>query len=153
MNTDNPWNAELYKILERSTHKATAPTPPKPWQYVKKGQHNTRKTHCPKGHPYNEENTIRHPFHQARACRACRDARYHTPKRNHLVKVYEMNYRLAHKHAPRGRGLWSFCPTNRYQADNYLDFVKVFSGPYSLARNQAVKHFQANGILSITVCP
>lgn len=33
------------------------------------GRHNRSKTHCPKGHPYNEANTIRSGNH--RACRTC----------------------------------------------------------------------------------
>ena len=33
------------------------------------GRHQTRKTHCPKGHPYNEENTK--VYKGSRFCRAC----------------------------------------------------------------------------------
>ena len=36
---------------------------------------NARKTHCPKGHPYDERNTIRNKS-GSRSCRACRDERY-----------------------------------------------------------------------------
>lgn len=32
------------------------------------------KTHCPKGHEYNEENTYRHPCNGGRGCFACRRA-------------------------------------------------------------------------------
>jgi hypothetical protein len=35
--------------------------------------HHGRKTHCPAGHPYNDENTYRHKGR--RQCRTCRDAR------------------------------------------------------------------------------
>lgn len=34
---------------------------------------NVRRTHCPKGHEYNSENTLRYPNH-GRMCRACADA-------------------------------------------------------------------------------
>jgi hypothetical protein len=34
--------------------------------------HNTKKTHCPNGHPYNEENTYIQPSNGSRRCRACR---------------------------------------------------------------------------------
>lgn len=34
------------------------------------GQNNARKTHCPKGHPYNDENTYREP-RGGRKCRIC----------------------------------------------------------------------------------
>jgi hypothetical protein len=33
------------------------------------GKHHLRKTHCPKGHPYDEVNTYR--YHGKRMCRAC----------------------------------------------------------------------------------
>jgi hypothetical protein len=32
---------------------------------------NARKTHCPKGHPYDENNTLRHRTTGARKCRQC----------------------------------------------------------------------------------
>lgn len=34
------------------------------------------KTHCPQGHPYDEENTYRHPRDGRRFCRACQRARW-----------------------------------------------------------------------------
>lgn len=38
--------------------------------------HCQRKTHCPKGHPYDEQNTARHGYgHRWRTCRACQRAR------------------------------------------------------------------------------
>lgn len=36
------------------------------------GQANTKKTHCPAGHPYSEENTYIPPGRPNRMCRACR---------------------------------------------------------------------------------
>lgn len=36
---------------------------------------NSRKTHCPQGHPYNEENTLRAGKRQGRKCRTCELAR------------------------------------------------------------------------------
>ena len=36
------------------------------------GKSNLRKTHCPKGHPYSEENTYTPPSRPNRLCRACR---------------------------------------------------------------------------------
>lgn len=42
---------------------------------------NAKKTHCPSGHPYTEENTVRHPVTNHRWCRICKQsrerARYH----------------------------------------------------------------------------
>lgn len=35
---------------------------------------NAKKTHCPKGHPYNETNTYRPPTGHSRGCRICRQA-------------------------------------------------------------------------------
>lgn len=46
---------------------------------VAKGRHSqSRKTHCPNGHPYDEENTMRRKTNSgaARVCRACVKARY-----------------------------------------------------------------------------
>lgn len=34
--------------------------------------HNARKTHCPRNHPYDEANTYRPPGRNARLCRTCR---------------------------------------------------------------------------------
>jgi hypothetical protein len=34
--------------------------------------HESRKTHCPKGHPYDEENTYWYPSGRQRGCRICR---------------------------------------------------------------------------------
>lgn len=38
-----------------------------------KNHRNSRKTHCPWGHPYDDENTVW--WRNRRCCRACRDAR------------------------------------------------------------------------------
>jgi hypothetical protein len=35
------------------------------------GALNVAKTHCPRGHPYDEANTYRHPHAQRRSCRIC----------------------------------------------------------------------------------
>ena len=42
------------------------------------GQYQRDKTHCPKGHPYNEENTYRH--NGARSCKACGKLRQIDPE-------------------------------------------------------------------------
>ncbi|MCH9037475.1 MAG: HNH endonuclease [Chloroflexi bacterium] len=39
------------------------------------GIHQRMKTHCPKGHPYDEQNTYRPPGKQQRQCRACANDR------------------------------------------------------------------------------
>lgn len=38
---------------------------------VRRGKHNGRKTHCPRGHPYNTENTYYGKDRTHRMCRAC----------------------------------------------------------------------------------
>jgi hypothetical protein len=45
---------------------------------------NARKTHCPRGHPYDEANTYRHPVSGRRRCRACRNER-NRQRRKHVV--------------------------------------------------------------------
>lgn len=52
------------------------------WVNPAKGQngHNTRKTHCPKGHPYGGENLIVN-HRGSRVCRACRNFSARTQKR------------------------------------------------------------------------
>lgn len=37
---------------------------------------NARKTHCPQGHPYDDENTYRNPSTGHRLCRACNRERH-----------------------------------------------------------------------------
>lgn len=67
----NPWH------LDPVTHRINVARGP--W-----GKHQARKTHCPAGHPYSEENTYQHPGRNNRLCRTCRkeDAlvRYHANK-------------------------------------------------------------------------
>ena len=48
---------------------------------------NRNKTHCPKGHPYNEENTYIRPGRVGRSCRTCsREAKRLTEKKISLLK-------------------------------------------------------------------
>lgn len=42
---------------------------------------NTRKTHCPQGHPYNERNTYRDPNNGRRRCRVCHAAQMRDRRR------------------------------------------------------------------------
>ena len=44
-----------------------------------------RKTHCPEGHPYNEENTYRRPGKASRECRICKTK--HTIESNRRMQA------------------------------------------------------------------
>jgi hypothetical protein len=48
--------------------------PVTPAENIRRGQtgkHQSRRTHCPQGHPYDEANTYFHPKSNKRACRTC----------------------------------------------------------------------------------
>jgi hypothetical protein len=47
--------------------------------------HNTLKTHCPKGHEYTKENTYRHP-RSGRMCKTCRRERMKLRRENDLSR-------------------------------------------------------------------
>ena len=45
---------------------------------IRNGNHpQARKTHCPRGHEYDEENTYLHPRRNARVCKTCQRAAIH----------------------------------------------------------------------------
>lgn len=57
----NPWHQEPVTRGENSRRGRLG-----------QGHHNTLKTHCPRGHPYSDENTLRLPTGKGRRCRICR---------------------------------------------------------------------------------
>lgn len=71
---DNHWNvAKVSKIIginEATIHKTMKNYGLKRPSGVKTNSHQAKKTHCPKGHPYDAENTYHSP-RGARVCRKC----------------------------------------------------------------------------------
>ncbi len=57
------------------------------------GSHTRNKTHCPHGHPYDEENTLR--YNGQRICRICKKARWHRYKRAQELRRAEIMERVA----------------------------------------------------------
>ncbi len=49
------------------------------------------------------------------------------------VELDVSKYKLSHGCAPRGRGLWAFCPASRYDESDYTDHCFFASGTYSEA--------------------
>lgn len=64
------------------------------------------------------------------------------------TREYESN----HGARPRGRGLWGFIVADKWNANNYLDYVKWFPGTYGEAKRAAAKAFAADGISDVVVC-
>jgi len=52
------------------------------------GSHMRNRTHCPHGHPYNEENTLR--YNGQRICRTCKKANWHRYKRAQELRLADM---------------------------------------------------------------
>lgn len=75
-----------------------------------------------------------------------------SPIRPADVHFSTREYLSAHGKAPRGRGQWAFCPANRYDSSNYLDFVKWFGSSYAEAKRDAAKAFAAAGVMEVVVC-
>ena len=66
-----------------------------------RGHRNARKTHCPKGHPYDEENTYLAPD-GARQCRTCNLARNRNRDPEYVLAA-QAKYRAAHPELHRER--------------------------------------------------
>lgn len=60
----------------------------------------------------------------------------------------------SHGKMPRGHGSWAFCPADKYNLPNYLDYV-VWSHCKSFAdaSAEARASFTAQGVTEIVVCP
>lgn len=59
----------------------------------------------------------------------------------------------SHRKQPRGFGFWMFCPADKWNATNYVDYCKSYSGEYRDALQRAKRDFAAAGIRTIVVCP
>lgn len=69
------------------------------------------------------------------------------------VTVDDTVFFRSHSRWPRGRGGWLFCPSENWNHNNYLDYVKNFNGTYAEAKRAAKIYFAAAGVHTIVVCP
>lgn len=59
-----------------------------------------------------------------------------------------------HGQAPRGGGAWAFCPADKYQRPDYLEFVFWVYGAdtFTAAKKAARQHFANLSIAEVVVC-
>jgi hypothetical protein len=53
---------------------------------------------------------------------------------------------------PYGNRRWVFCPADRYGRADYLFYVYRHTGPFSIAKRAAARHFGERGVERVVVC-
>jgi hypothetical protein len=91
---------------------------------------NSRKTHCPYGHPYDEENTYHNPNRNNRVCRTCRAAR----RSRELVQQRRKRseYRAANPLPPLE--LKTHCPNGHEYTEENTWVCRSKKGDYRVCR-------------------
>lgn len=68
------------------------------------------------------------------------------------VSVSSQPYVTSHGRTPSGRGMWGFCPADKWNTNEYLDHVMWFNDTFSEARQQAKARAAELGITRLVVC-
>ena len=72
----------------------------------------------------------------------------------HAVEINTYKFEAEHGKMPRGIGQWGFCPRERYNANDYLDYVMWYTGSYAHAKKSARAYFSTkSGVSEVVVCP